>query len=108
MNTKRLQNIKESFKIAFIYFVAGVLWIMLSDLLLSLFVDDPHKITLFQTYKGWFYILATTVILFFLTQHYFKMMHQQYLQIISEIQKHEQYLLESKEKFYKLSHIDQL
>ncbi|MDD2791399.1 MAG: EAL domain-containing protein [Sulfurimonas sp.] len=108
MNTKKLQNIKNSFKIAFIYFAAGVLWIMLSDLLLSFFVDDSHKITLFQTYKGWFYILATTVILFFLTQHYFKMMHQQYLQIISEIQKHEQYLLESKEKFYKLSHIDQL
>ena len=50
---------KESFIIASIYGLFGLLWITLSDHILSLIV---HSLTLykqFQTYKGWIYVLIT-------------------------------------------------
>ena len=82
------QGLKNSLKITLLYFIAGVLWITLSDSLLSYFVDYPHELTLFQTYKGWFYVFITFLFLFFLVRHYFHTMHQQYLENIKETQEH--------------------
>ena len=57
---------KEAVVIALIYAVFGVLWILLSDLILEHIFPDMEAYRDFQTYKGWVFIFITTVMLFFL------------------------------------------
>lgn len=47
-----------------VYFVISVLWIGLSDRLLLALIKDPEALTSAQSWKGWFFVLATTVWLF--------------------------------------------
>ncbi len=61
-----------AFRIAIIYIVLGGLWILFSDqLAYSLFptLDGLH---LAQTYKGWFFILASAIVLFLVLHFYFR------------------------------------
>lgn len=53
-------------RIAILFFIFGFLWIFFSDRILSAIVDDPVRITELQTYKGWFFISVTTILIFFL------------------------------------------
>ncbi len=53
-------------KISIIYLVLGFLWILFSDKILLNFTDDHDQLTHIQTYKGWFYVLATAFLLFLL------------------------------------------
>lgn len=49
---------------ALIYFAAGAVWILLSDKLLAIIVEDLAKVQEFQTVKGWFFVLATGALLY--------------------------------------------
>lgn len=51
-------------KIVFKYILIGVLWIILSDKILMYLVSNIEMYQQIQTYKGWFYILITAIILF--------------------------------------------
>lgn len=53
-------------KITLIYFIIGFLWILFSDRLLLLIAGSSDTITVLQTYKGWFYVSATSVFLYLL------------------------------------------
>lgn len=75
---------KKAFKIASKYFVFGFLWILFSDRLLSYFVSDAILYQNIQLYKGWFYILATTLLLYIFAK-----------KELSEVQK---WFMESKKK----------
>ena len=59
----------RSLKIAGIYCVFGLLWILFSDQLLLLLIDDTQSLAQLQTIKGWFFIVVTAVLLFFLVRH---------------------------------------
>ena len=83
------QSYKSAFFISLIYFVSGVLWIVLSDYAVSLVVVDESEITQLQLYKGWFFIFVTTVILFFLTHRYLHAMQLQYNKNLEQIQKYQ-------------------
>lgn len=52
--------------ISLIYLVVASLWILLTDRLVEFLLKDPNKITLIQTYKGWFYVVMTSLGLFYL------------------------------------------
>ena len=56
--------------IAFIYAVVGGLWILASDRIVELIGIDPDTITHLQTYKGWFYVVMTALMLFGLIRSY--------------------------------------
>ena len=45
------------------YAVLASLWIFFSDRVLAVLVDDPLRLTELQTYKGWFFVGTTTVLL---------------------------------------------
>jgi len=49
-----------------LYAVAAGLWIVFSDKLLLVIAQDAAAITALQTAKGWFFVLATAALLFFL------------------------------------------
>ncbi len=53
-------------KIALTYAIVGALWIVLTDQLVVAFIKDPATIALVSTYKGWFFVLVTAVILYVL------------------------------------------
>ncbi len=48
------------------YTLLGGAWIIFSDRLLSLLVDDPASLTRLQTYKGWLFVILTASLLFLL------------------------------------------
>ncbi|RJF95774.1 putative bifunctional diguanylate cyclase/phosphodiesterase [Noviherbaspirillum saxi] len=46
-----------------IYFIVGILWILLSDRAALLLVTDVQRLTTLQHYKGWIFVALTTVLL---------------------------------------------
>ena len=63
-----LENHKPAFKIASIYALVGVLWVLLSDRVLAVLVADLETIVLLQSYKGWFFVLLTAVLIYYLIE----------------------------------------
>lgn len=57
---------KVPWRITIIYLIVGLFWIALSDKILLYFVSDPNHYRTMQTYKGWFYVLITAILLFVL------------------------------------------
>jgi len=55
-------------RITGIYLLAAGLWILLSDRLLGLLIDDPAQLTRVQTYKGWFFVACTGFLLYALVR----------------------------------------
>ncbi|NBC82366.1 MAG: response regulator [Bacteroidetes bacterium] len=58
--------IKSAIKIAVIYASVGFVWIYTSDYILYFFTNDAEKVTQLQTYKGWFYVTGTAILLYLL------------------------------------------
>jgi PAS domain S-box-containing protein len=56
----------SAFTITAIYLIAGGLWILFSDTLLHAMVADETRWARLQTFKGWFYVATTGVMLYFL------------------------------------------
>lgn len=59
--------------VALLYLGLGVLWILVSDRAASLLIPDPAELALVQTYKGWGFVLCTSILLFFLVWGAFKL-----------------------------------
>ncbi len=64
---------KFEHKIFIIYLSIGALWISFSDKLVQKLVSDPDYLTQVQTYKGWFYVLVTGILFYYLLKsHLFR------------------------------------
>jgi two-component system sensor kinase FixL len=57
-------------KISVVYALAGALWILFSDRVLSLLIFDPATLTRLQTFKGWAFIAVTASLLSILVHRY--------------------------------------
>lgn len=57
---------KIAIKIALIYFFIGFLWILFSDRFILSVGISAGTITVLQTYKGWFFVSVTAILLFFI------------------------------------------
>jgi len=71
-----VKKIGFEFKISAIYVIFGGLWILFSDKVMLFFVDDVKTLTRMQTFKGWFYVLATGLLLFYLVRVHLKKLKQ--------------------------------
>ena len=60
----RGKRLSFSLRVSLLYALAGGLWILFSDRIVQATVKDPNTLSLVQTYKGWFYVAVTAVILF--------------------------------------------
>jgi diguanylate cyclase (GGDEF)-like protein/PAS domain S-box-containing protein len=56
----------RSLKVAGLYAFFGFLWILFSDRFILLFSNDLEELAHIQTYKGWFFILITAILLYLL------------------------------------------
>jgi PAS domain S-box-containing protein len=66
MHFRRHQILLSALKAAAVYLILGTLWITLSDRLVAGMATDREALMTLQTYKGWFYVLLTGAIAFFL------------------------------------------
>jgi PAS domain S-box-containing protein len=88
--------LKPAVKIALIYLSCGLLWILLSDRLLSAICrKNEALLTQMQTYKGFFFVAFTSMLLYLLVKRFYR-------NISNEIQKLEvaNKALEESEKRY--------
>ncbi len=67
----------EALSVALIYSVFGILWIVLSDRVLSFFVGNNAAYMKFQTIKGWFYIFITAILVYFLIKSRLRRIQEQ-------------------------------
>ncbi len=98
----RISN--EAVFIAVIYAIFGVLWILLSDILLEQIIPDGEKYKHFQTYKGWFYILITTFMVYVLIRNRMLMLKKEMYKTVSAYAKlqiaHEEQMKAEEELLY--------
>ena len=57
---------------AAVYAIFGALWILFSDRLLAALVVDPLRMTTWQTYKGWAFVLASTLLIYLLLRRFMR------------------------------------
>ncbi len=72
MNKKKGILEKFSYRITLLYLIFGFSWILLSDKLLELFIKDLEILSDVQTYKGFFFIFITALMLFLLVRGHLK------------------------------------
>jgi PAS domain S-box-containing protein len=71
LDNNKLLLIKAVLKITLAYLIVGVLWILFSDRLSFYIVQgNIELLNSWQNFKGLFYILATSIFLFFFTKKY--------------------------------------
>ena len=63
---KRYKYQNECFIICFIYLLLGVLWICFSDKIIYFFSPNETFLLVASTYKGWVFVIVTSLILYFL------------------------------------------
>lgn len=57
---------KHAIQISAIYLAVSACWIFFSDRLLGSVVSESQLLMQMQTYKGWFFVLVTSILLFYL------------------------------------------
>lgn len=67
-----MRKINFEYRITLLYLIIGGAWIIFSDKFLLTITGDQEKLTQLQTYKGWFYVAATSFLLFFLVKNHLK------------------------------------
>jgi PAS domain S-box-containing protein len=72
MKLKSTSKERFSYRITGLYLVFGLLWILLSDEFLEMLVKEPNVLSDIQTYKGFFFIFITTLMLFVLVRNQMK------------------------------------
>jgi PAS domain S-box-containing protein len=58
------EKIKTHIKISVGYLIIAGVWIIISDSVLSIFAKNQLELTNLQTYKGWFFVIVTTILLY--------------------------------------------
>ncbi|WP_310441090.1 EAL domain-containing protein [Sulfurimonas sp.] len=108
MQENRPKCRKNAFYISLIYFIFGLSWILFSDATVAFVVDNANEITSLQIYKGAFFILVTTLILYFLTYRFFHIIQSQCDANIKQIKKNSEIKESLKISQGKLSRYDML
>lgn len=79
-------------RISLLYIVFGTLWIIWSDWLLTLWISEPDLMRTAQTHKGWFFVLVTGVMLFFLIRNSIRQTEETRQAYTSQLQESERQL----------------
>ncbi len=82
-----------------IYAVIGALWILFSDRVVALLVQDAEAMMHVQTYKGWFFVGVTSLVLYFLLRTQFRLWEAEFVRRTSAVEA----LAESEARFRTLA-----
>jgi len=64
MKNMKRKRISSALEISLVYALVGGLWILLSDRAAALLFPAPNQLQTAQTYKGWFFIAGTALLLY--------------------------------------------
>ena len=84
---KPFKKLPFEFRITIIYIVLGALWIVFPDKVVERIFIDPHQISYVQTYKGWFYVFVTGLLLFLWIRNEIKKRNTLYNQLLESNKK---------------------
>lgn len=75
---KSLQSLPPGIKIALLYVVLGIIWILLSDSFFLLFFEDIEFMKMYyvQMFKGIFYVLVTGLLFYLLIKRYYRTLNE--------------------------------
>ena len=65
---KKTPGLQSVLRVVFYYFLFSISWIILSNNLLELLTPDPHRMSVFHTYTGWAYVIASSLLIYFTIQ----------------------------------------
>lgn len=71
-----MPKLKFEYKITIAYFLIGGAWIIFSDKLLDYFIESKQTLTELQTFKGWFYVIITAILLFLFLKNHLEKLRQ--------------------------------
>ncbi|HYQ56787.1 MAG TPA: HAMP domain-containing sensor histidine kinase [Draconibacterium sp.] len=71
-----MNKLKFEYRITIFYLIIGGAWIIFSDKFLLTITTDQQLLTQMQTYKGWFYVVTTSILLFFLIRKHIKQLRK--------------------------------
>lgn len=83
-NTRYLNS--SALFIVLIYFIIGVVWIYYSDAAAVEVAKNSEELKTFQTYKGFFYIVLTAIILYFLVSGFLYSQYSEYFNHLQTIE----------------------
>lgn len=66
-----------AWRITGIYTAVGALWILFSDRVLALLIDNPDTMLRLQTYKGWAYVACTGLLLLWLLLRHLRQLERE-------------------------------
>lgn len=89
-----ISPVLSSTKIVVIYFVISFIWILLSDRAVIYIFNDISTITMVQTWKGWGFVLVTSLLMFVLFYRDMKVIDHQKKQIKESLVEKESLLKE--------------
>ncbi len=64
------RHMRASMKIASIYALTGIFWVLFSDKVANMISTDPEAVAVISMVKGWGYVLLTAVLLYWLIQRH--------------------------------------
>ncbi len=70
MADQHVSPFRKAAQITLVYFVAAGLWITLSDSLLESWLINAEEINRYQTFKGWGFVVITSLALLWITLHH--------------------------------------
>ncbi|MDD2830332.1 MAG: EAL domain-containing protein [Sulfuricurvum sp.] len=77
MQTKMYSR-SNAFLIAFLYFFIGIFWIYFSDGAVEIIALSTNDLKTLQTYKGFFYVFSTSILLYFLVSRFLNAQFKEY------------------------------
>jgi len=109
---------KDAFGIVLRFVIFGLLWILISDNLLSWLIDNPSLYIKLQTYKGWLFVVLTAILIYGLVYRRMNLLGQAIKKIVEgyeqlaatyeEMVATEDELLKQKERLQYLAYYDSL
>jgi C4-dicarboxylate-specific signal transduction histidine kinase len=79
---------KKAFIISLVYAFAGLLWIAFSDMLVLSFTDNITLLSRYQTEKGFFYVIFTAVLVYFLAVKQLRKIYEISAKLLETEKKH--------------------
>ncbi len=80
---KSLRILPETW-IAITYLLFGGAWVLLSDRAAEIFADTPQDLLKLQTFKGWFFVAASALLIFLLLRRLFE--NERRIQRVTQLQ----------------------
>ncbi|MFN3694170.1 MAG: PAS domain S-box protein, partial [Ignavibacterium sp.] len=66
---QKILSFVRAFKIPLIYLILSTIWIFTSDAFVEDLTSNPTELTKLQTIKGWIFVFASTLLLYFLIKY---------------------------------------